>query len=78
MSVKKPSTLACPYCLHVPKIGYSCGDYFVIGDSSCDCCSDYHEMHASFDGEVSAWNDYASRLNDFLLRFAVMYFKQLQ
>ncbi|MBQ5592016.1 MAG: hypothetical protein IIU80_03640, partial [Clostridia bacterium] len=49
----------CPECDRTVKIGYVCGEHFVIGsDTNCPCCDDFKVMR--FDGadEVNCWEVY--------------------
>lgn len=49
----------CPQCKEVPKIGYVCGEYFILPNSkpvgTC-VCSSFTEMHSSEEQEIEAWN----------------------
>lgn len=48
----------CPKCGKVPKIGYACGEYFIMSeDDECPICGlDFGEMHSNEEMEIEAWN----------------------
>lgn len=49
---------ACPKCNAYPKIGYACGEFFVIGGTDgCEVCGSFTEMHSTEEQEVDAWNE---------------------
>jgi hypothetical protein len=50
----------CKVCGNVPKIGYACGEHFVIGNDQCPRCKPCGEwkdvMRASEISEIRDWN----------------------
>lgn len=47
----------CPHCGYAPRIGYACGEYFVVGTvKDCPVCDNFCEMHSSESVEIEAWN----------------------
>ena len=49
----------CPECDSTVKIGYACGEYFVIGsNTNCPCCDDFNLMRNSGADEVNCWEVY--------------------
>lgn len=46
----------CPVCNTTPRVGYACGEYFIIGHKDCRCCGNFFEMHSSEDAEIDSWN----------------------
>lgn len=47
----------CPHCGYAPRIGYACGEYFVVGTvEDCPVCDNFCEMHSSESVEIEAWN----------------------
>ena len=47
----------CPLCGYPPKIGYACGEYFIVGRvEDCPVCDNFCEMHSSESVEIEAWN----------------------
>ena len=48
---------SCPCCGWQPRIGYACGEYFIMGKvEGCPVCDDFLEMHSSEVMEIEAWN----------------------
>ena len=48
---------SCPVCGYPPKIGYACGEYFIVGTvEGCPCCDNFTEMHSSEKSEIEAWD----------------------
>lgn len=48
---------SCPKCGKVPRIGYACGEFFVVGVVlNCPVCEGFTEMHSSEEAEIEAWN----------------------
>lgn len=53
----------CPRCGNTVKIGYVCGEYFIMSCNKKDCvCNHFFEMHSSEVQEISAWNEFVRRL----------------
>lgn len=47
----------CPECGYTPRIGYACGEYFIVGTvKDCTSCDTFTEMHSSERVEIEAWN----------------------
>ena len=53
----KPDPKPCPKCGMKPRIGYACGEYFIVGMVvDCPVCDYFGEMHSSEEAEIEAWN----------------------
>lgn len=47
----------CPDCGLIPRIGYACGEYFIVGMVvDCPVCTRFDEMHSNEQLEIEAWN----------------------
>lgn len=47
----------CPCCGLTPRIGYACGEHFIVGQvKDCPVCGDFSEMHTDEREEIKAWN----------------------
>jgi len=47
----------CKKCKIIPRIGYACGEYFLVGTEGCDICDGFTEMHSSAEQEIEVWNE---------------------
>ena len=50
---------ACPKCGEIPKMGYACGEYFIMSTSNTSklcLCDKYAEMHSNEELEAERWN----------------------
>lgn len=47
----------CPKCLAIPRLGYACGEFFIIGGAEgCPVCDEITEMHSSEAQMIESWN----------------------
>ena len=52
-----PALDPCPKCGGKVKLGYACGEYFIMPKGEgCDFCNGFNEMHSSEVNETMAWD----------------------